>query len=356
MTVTIRDIAKDAAVSIATVSRLVNGSGYVGKATAERISEAIDRLGFRPNAIGRSLSTARTHTLGVVVPTLSNPVFADAVSGITESAREAGYNIMISATDYGQTDEAEAAATLLDSRVDAMVLTVRDPNASPALDMLERAGIPYRLIFNQPGVTNRPSVTVDNHSAGRAVATHFAALGHYRLAMISGGFAASDRAVARRNGFLAGAASAALLPPPVREVDFVALDVDAALRTLFETPASGPTGIFCSNDLLAISVIGGLERLGLKVPADVSVIGFDGITIGTHLHPTLATVVQPSREMGATAARLLLRCLDGHDDADPAVLPFTLRPGESAGPAGQLCPAELQNPTNHSEGNSQNDR
>ena len=347
MGATIRDVAQTAGVSVATVSRLVNGTGRVRDDTAHRVRTAIDRLGFRPNAVGRNLSTARTRTLGVVIPSLSNPVFADAVAGINTEAKAQGYTLMFMATEYARADEQALVGALLSYQVDGLILTVADAADSPVLDALDRDGVPYVLIYNQPTARRRPTVTVDNVTAGREVADLFADLGHERLAMVSGTLRASDRAHARRDGFVAGAEARGLAAPQVLEVDFVDLDADAAVAPLFADRAGAPTALFCSNDLLAISVIGALGRLGLGVPEDVSVIGFDGIAVGAQLHPTLATVAQPSRDMGRVATKRLLARLAGETAAPATVLPHTLRPGESAGPAAKPRPADLQVPFHH---------
>lgn len=339
---TIRDVARRAGVSTATVSRLINGSGPVGAATAARVRDAIDALDFRLNGVGRSLKTAHTRTLGVVIPSMTNPVFADAVAGIDEAARAAGYALMFTSTEYDPAREQEAVASLLGNRVDGLILTVADPARSAVLDRLDAAGTPYVLTYNQPGAHGRPTVTVDNVAAGRAVASHLAALGHARLAMVSGRFRASDRAVARQEGFRAGAAAHGLARPATAEMSFLETDAASVLRPLFADPATAPTALFCSNDLLAIAVIGALGRLGLAVPGAVSVVGFDGIAIGTHLHPTLATVVQPSREMGRAATRQLLGRLAGQSAPESVLLPHRLREGESAGQAARPHPADLQ--------------
>ncbi|MCP5373007.1 MAG: LacI family DNA-binding transcriptional regulator [Hyphomicrobiales bacterium] len=344
MAATIRDVAKRAGVSVATVSRLVNDTGRVRDETAERVRAAIADLGFRPNAVGRSLSTAHTRSLGIVIPSLSNPVFADAVAGINAEARAAGYTLMFTSTDYAPEEELRTVSALLEYRVDGLILTVADPADNPVLDLLQAAGVPYVLIYNQPCPRNHPTVTVDNVAAGREVALALAALGHRRLGMVSGTFTASDRAAARRDGFLAGCAEAGLPAPRVLEVDFVTPHLDRVLAPVYGDRAAAPTALFCSNDLLAISVIGALGRLGLKVPGDVSVIGFDGIAVGTHLHPTLATVIQPSHGMGRAATRQLLDRLAGEDRPATEILPHTLRLGESAGPAAKPSPADLQNP------------
>ncbi|MAX47476.1 MAG: alanine racemase [Rhodospirillaceae bacterium] len=341
---TIRDVALDAGVSIATVSRVVNKLGTVSKETEERVQQSIDRMGFRLNAFGRGLSTSRSYTIGVMIPSLSNPVFADAVSGITQEASKAGYNVMIAATDYQHAAEISTVSTFLERQIDGMILTVADPMHSDALDMLEAAQAPYALIYNQVSKSDRLTVTVDNVAAGDAVARCFHTQGHRTMAMISGSFAESDRAIARRDGFVTGIAALGLPTPVIHEVGFVNLDIEPVLQSLFEDQDKAPTALFCSNDLLAISFISGLERRGLRVPDDVSVMGFDGIAIGTHLHPTLATVVQPSKRMGEVAAQCLLCRINGEGGMQSTLLPFTLRLGESTGRACKQLPADLQTP------------
>jgi len=347
MVATIRDVAKKAGVSVATVSRLVNGTGRVRDETANRVRAAINDLGFRPNAVGRNLSSANTRSLGVVIPSLNNPVFADAVAGISAEARARGYTLMFTSTDYSPDDELRTVSTLLDYRVDGLILTVADAMKSSVPGMLKSAGVPYVLIYNQPCANEHPTVTVDNIAAGREVARTLIKLGHERLGMVSGQFAASDRARARRDGFMDGAAERGLAAPTVLEVDFVLPHLEETLGPIYDERETAPTALFCSNDLLAISVIGTLGRMGLDVPNDVSVIGFDGIAVGTHLHPTLATVIQPSHEMGRAATRQLLDRLVGKDCPMTEILPYTIRIGESAGLAAKPNPAALRNPTQH---------
>ena len=342
MAATIKDVARLANVSVATVSRLVNKTGNVRAEAAERIQNAIAELGFRPNAVGRSLKTARTKALGVVTPSISNPVFAETVAGVSEQARALGYNLMLTVTDYDLDGEETAVGALMGYQVDGLIATVADPETSPSLDMLEAASVPYTLVYNQPCARRRPTITVDNVAAGRDVARAFAAAGHCRFGMIAGSFKASDRSRARQTGFTQELEEAGFQPPTVREVDFVDGDVDEVVADLFQAVGDAPTALFCSNDLLAISVIGALRRRGLRVPEDASVIGFDGISAGTHLSPTLATVVQPSREMGRVAAQQLLGHLSGHAPPETVLLPHHLRLGESAGQAPKPVPADNQ--------------
>ncbi len=338
MSSTIRDVADRANVSVATVSRFVNGASNLRPQTAEKVRLAIEELGFRPNAVGRSLSTASTRTLGVVIPSISNPVFADAVAGITDVTRDEGYTLMLASTNYAPGEEALVVGKLLENRVDGVVLTVADPATSPALSLLRNSNVPFVLIYNQP-FEDCPTVTVNNVEAGKEVAEEFIRLGHTRLGMISGNFNASDRALARRNGFVFGARSKGLADPVIAEVDHEGRALVDNLDRIYSDLETAPTALFCSNDLLAISVIGYLRQHGFEVPQDISVIGFDGISVGSHLYPTLATIVQPSQEMGSAAARYLLARLMGKEPSSKRLHPHTFRNGDSAGPAGKLTPA-----------------
>ena len=341
MVATIRDVAKLANVSVATVSRYVNGTHKVRGKTADRVKAAIEELGFRPNAVGRSLSTSTTKSIGMVIPSISNPVFSEAVSGVTETVRAAGYSLTLTTSSYEPEGEVEAISTLLENRVDGVILTVTNPETSKALDLLDKSSVPYTMIYNQPS-EGRSTFTVDNVGAGRDVADELIRLGHQRLGMISGKFSASDRADARRVGFEAGAAATGLAAPVICEVDFDVQDISGVLEKMFQNMDKAPTALFCSNDILAISVIGGLRRMKVDVPGQVSVIGFDGISVGRHMYPTLATVAQPSKEMGRKAASHLLSRFSGGQDQETGILPHTFTLGESAGPACKLDPATPQ--------------
>lgn len=344
MASTIKDVAAKAGVSIATVSRYVNKTGQVHAKSAEKVQRAIDSLGFHPNVIGRNLKTSSTQTLGVVIPSLSNPVFADSVAGINDIARHSENTLMFTSTDYDPNAEIRAVTSLLEHRVAGLLLTVANPDDCPALDMVEASGTPYVLIYNQPGTRGRPTITVDNVNAGRDVAKAFISFGHRRLGMISGLFSASDRASARRDGFVSCILEAGLAKPLVHEIDFQEPNATDVVSEVFADWIVAPTALFCSNDLLAISVIGALERMGLSVPSDISVIGFDGITVGTQLHPKLSTVAQPSREMGREATRQLLGRINRNEGIESAFLPYTLKLEESAGPSDKRSPADLQMP------------
>ncbi len=343
---TIRTVAERAGVSIATVSRVINGQSSIRPATAERVQKAIAELSFRPNVIGRSLRTAQTRSFGVMIPSLANPVFADAVAGIQEAAKEAAYTTVITNSDYSAEEELVAVHTMLTHQVDGLILTVTQAENNPHLDQLDAEKIPYVLLYNQTQTPGRCAVSVDNVLAAREVAEHFVSLGHRRACMVTGRISASDRAASRCRGFLDGLHAAGVDDVPVVEVDFVNMDVIDVLREQLSS-ANPPSAFFCSNDALAIAVIGALRKLSIRVPDHVSVIGFDGIAIGELIEPCLTTVEQPSREMGRTAVRHLLDILSGVATKNMIILPHHLRPGATTGPVSDTDPIVLQNPPHH---------
>jgi DNA-binding LacI/PurR family transcriptional regulator len=324
---TIKDVADHAGVSIATVSRIVNGHETVGKKVREHVSESIKVLKFRPNIIGRNLKMSRTHILGVVVPTLSNPVFADMVGGVQEEARLAGYSTLMTMNEYQQGEEEIAVETLLNNRVEGLILTVANADNSPLCDRLDDENIPYVLLYNQPENLNRCAVAVDNAAGGARAAEEFVKLGHKHSGVIAGRFDHSDRSRARYKGFANYFKTQGLPDPILTEVDFSKANVQVAITWLLSQP-NPPTAIFCSTDLIAISVIGIITGLGMSVPDDISVMGFDGIDVGKLIQPSLTTISQPSRRMGRVAVQLLLDRLEGGQET-LRLMPFKFRPGES---------------------------
>lgn len=337
--VTIRTVAMKAGCSIATVSRVMNGIGRASPEVEARVRAAVAELSFRPSEIGRALKSLRTRTLGVVIPSLTNPVFASSVAGIEAEARARGHVPLVTATDYDSARERELVDTLIAQSVAGLVLTVADPDDNPTLDHLDREDIPYVLVYNEPTHTARAAVTVDNAAAGRALTQALVALGHRRILFVGGRFSSSDRSRLRHQGYVAAMGEAGLAPAPVLELDYMG-DAQAHRAPLEALLAASerPTALVCSNDLLALSITAAVRDLGLSVPDDVSVAGFDGISIGRLVSPALCTIDQPTRRMGERAVERLFGLMDGEDSRHVEHLPFTLRPGGSiaAAPSASL--------------------
>ena len=326
---TIKDVASHAGVSIATVSRIVNGHATVGEKVREHVNESIKILKFRPNVIGRNLKMSRTHIFGVVVPTLSNPVFSDMLCGVQEEARLAGYSTLFTMNEYQEGEEEVAVETMLNNRVEGLILTVANADNSALCDRLDEENIPYVLVYNKPETSNRCAVAVDNEAGGARAAEEFVKLGHKQCGVIAGRFSDSDRSKARYDGFAEYIKSQGLPDPVLAEVDFSKANVQIAINKFLSEP-NPPTAIFCSTDLIAISAISSITSLGLNVPDDLSVIGFDGTDVGKLIQPSLATISQPSQRMGRVAVQLLLDRLEGGKDT-LRLMPFKFQPGESVG-------------------------
>ncbi|MBU1361774.1 MAG: LacI family transcriptional regulator [Gammaproteobacteria bacterium] len=323
----IQSVAKKAGVSVATVSRAFNFPDKVVPATREHVHRVANELGYQPNASARSLRTQRTRVLGVVLPTLLNPVFAECLQGIARAAVAGGYAITPVTTGYVLDEEERAVRQLLAGNVDALILVVSNPAASVALQRLRAAGLPYVLIYNRH--PDHPCVSVDNEAAASGAVMRLVSLGHRRIGMVSGTLAASDRAQQRHRGFVRGMKAAGLKARTL-EIPFVEDAAASLARFLSATPRL--TAVFCSNDLLAVRCIRAAQRGGQNVPRDLSVVGFDGIAIGEDLTPSLSTVTQPNSEIGRQSVELLLRALDSGSPPDAAasrVLPHAFRAGES---------------------------
>lgn len=328
--VTIGAVAEAAGCSTATVSRVVNGGVGISPALRATVEASIRRLGYRPSAVGRSLKTRRSRTIGCIIPSLTNPVFAASVTGVEILARERRWSVLLSATDYERDREIDAIETLLSRDVEGLILTVTDPDDSPALDLLDSENVPYVLVYNEPRKKVRPAVTVDNARSTRLLAERLIALGHHRIGYVAGRFSSSDRSRRRYEGYLEAMEAAGIEAVPVIEVDYLAAS-DEHRHDLADRLASVgcPTALMCSNDLLAISIISALRALGHRVPKDISVTGFDGIALGAMLSPALATVDQQPNKLGLHAAERLLSGLELEAEMTREVqfIDFEIRPG-----------------------------
>jgi len=328
----IQAVAARAGVSVATVSRAFNFPDKVTPATRELVERVARELNYLPNASARTLRTQRSRVLGVVLPTLLNPTFAECLQGIARAAVAGGYAIIPVTTGYQLDEEERAVHLLLAGNVDGLILVVSNPSTSATLPRLRATGVPYVLAYNRH--PDHPCVSVDSEGAVADAVARLVLLGHRRIAMVSGTLAASDRAQQRYRGYLRGMADAGLDAPPLVEVPFVETAVDAISRQL--QSRHRPTALVCSNDLLAIRSIRAAHLSGLPVPDELSVVGFDGIALGEDLTPTLTTIAQPNSDIGRHSVELLMQAMAGGAvlQADASLLlPHAFRDGESCAEA-----------------------
>ncbi len=296
---TLGQVASRAGCSLATASRVLNGTGPVSDEMVRKVRRAAAELGYR--TAGPSASSKRRPVVGVLIPSITNPVFAASVSSIQSRMLVAGHGVLIAQSAYDPARERDAIASLLNQQPTGLILTLCDARRATTLpDDLP----PTVLLSNAPTARFPAAVNADNRLAGRDITEYLLSRGHRRILFVSGHFGASDRAMLRYEGYCDAMTAAGMTALDATQVAFVdgfeTLDLSAALSRFL------PSAIIASNDLLALGVIDALRRQGLAVPDDVSVAGFDGIAIGRLTDPILTTVEMPDLTMGAAAASLLL--------------------------------------------------
>jgi DNA-binding LacI/PurR family transcriptional regulator len=336
---TIRDVAARAGCSIATVSRVATGNGPVGAEMQKRVVVAALELGF---PLG-SPEHGQRPVLGVLVPSLTNPVFAGVLAGIEDCARSAGLSVIMGQSGYDSSTETSIVAALIAERPKGLILTVCDPSTSEALTQIAGKGLPAALVYNEYVPDGFGAVSVDNRAAMRRLTEELIALGHRRILFVGGRFTSSDRAVHRYQGYCDALTAAGLPVIAPQQVDFVDGAQDIDLSVAFSS--SNPTALVVSNDLLAVTVIASLRHMKLRVPEDVSVTGFDGMDIARHISPKLTTIVQPSRTMGVLAASMVIEVAAGRRRPGHIRADFTFTRGETIAPARDDRPVKASIPS-----------
>jgi DNA-binding LacI/PurR family transcriptional regulator len=285
-----------------------------------RVRRAAAELGYR--ASGRAITLSRRRpVIGVLIPSITNPVFAASLSSIQQRMLLAGHSVLIAQSNYDPAQEVDAVASLLNERPTGLILTVCNPERS---SVLSSALPPTVLLNNLPTARFAAAVTTDNFGAGRALTEHLLSHGHRRILFVGGHFGASDRAKLRYLGHLEAMAAAGAAPFDAFQIPFI----DSYEQLDLSGPAAlRPTAIIASNDLLALGVMGALRRLGLSIPRDISVAGFDGIAIGRLMDPPLTTVEIPDATLGAAAASLLLDIAENAAPPRHLTAPWRLRVG-----------------------------
>jgi DNA-binding LacI/PurR family transcriptional regulator len=304
---TIHDVAARAGVSKSLVSLVMRDAPQVSEVRRRAVLRAADELGYRPNAVARSLVRNRSNVLGIVLSDLHNPFFVEVVDGIEDEAISSHHRALFNTGSRTPGREAEALETLLQLRVDGVILagTVLPPRAIVAA--AENA--PVALVARPSRWPTIDSVTNDDRAGAGLAVDHLVSLGHRRIAHVDGGRGAG--AADRRNGFIGrmrrhGLASDAVVVPGAFTEEGGATGVETILRM-----RPRPTAVFVANDLAAVGALGVLRDHGLRVPEDVSIVGYDNVSLAGLDHVDLTTIDQPRRDMGAEAVRLLLERLDG---------------------------------------------
>jgi len=308
--VTIREIADLAGVSIATVSRVVNGREDVSDETRELVQRVVRERGYSANRSARGLSAGRTGFIGVTVPKVHPVYFSSILSGAAEALYEQDLRIVLCPTEHEHDREVSLLERLMHGTTDGALLVLPE-ETNDELESLLSYG--YRFVVVDPlkQLNDRiPAVSAANSSGANQAIKHLLGLGHRRIGAITGpiGWLATEE---RRRGYHAALASAGIMPDPALEVaaDFQVEGGIAAASRLLDA-AERPTAIFAFNDNLAIGAMQVARARGLRIPEDLSIVGFDDIEWAQHVTPELTTVRQPLAEMGRMAVSLLTRLLD----------------------------------------------
>ena len=329
---TIKHVAARAGVSFTTVSHVLNGTRRVSDSARERVERAVAEMGYAPSAVARALKMSETCILGVLVPNITNPFFAELTRGIEDCCRRTDYSVFLCNSDDDPVRQLRYLQTLLERRVDGLLLAAAAGEASALAKRLAAARVPTVVVDRSiPGLV-ADLVRVDHQGGAQTAVEHLLSLGHRAIGCLSGPaeFAVSRARVAGWREAMTQA-GIALDPGWLMEGDFSAAAGHGLTRRLL---ARGDvTAIFASNDLLAIGALRAAAELGIAVPSALSVVGFDGIDLGAYAYPALTTVGHPIRAMGEAAAAVLLeRIAEAPATCREVVLPAQLLMRESTGP------------------------
>ncbi len=331
---TIADVARHAGVSTATVSRVINSQSVVAPATRERVQAAVRELGYQPNALAASLVRRRSHTLGVVLPDISNPFFPEVVRGLEDAAHASGYNVILCNSDLDTAKEIEYFEVLRQKRVDGLIYHSGTITADH-LDAFRRLKLPVVLAATHDPRGELPCVLVDNRQAAAEAMEHLIGLGHGRIAVVTGSDPVSGES--RLQGYRDALTRHGLTLDDglALQAQWTADEAYQVTRELLKRRPL-PTAIAAASDLMALGVMGALRDGGIRVPEDVSVIGFDNIRLAGTIRPALTSMSQPMYDIGKEAALLLIRCL-AEEEPDSfrgrrLVLPHRLVVRESTAP------------------------
>ena len=329
---TIADVAKRAGVSTATVSRCLSSPDRVSAGTKERVLFAISELGYTPNFGAKALASKRTNTVGAVIPTMENAIFARGIQAFQEELQTSGATLLVASSNYDPKVEEEQIRTLISRGADALLL-IGKTRSHGIEDFVEARGVASVCAWVIDPSNRLKTVGFDNKLAMKELVTEVLRLGHKSIAFVVAILDGNDRAQDRLDGAYEALRDAGLSPEkmPVVEVQYSIEQGASAFDDLYARYPH-PTVIICGNDVLAAGALKRARELGIRVPEDISITGFDDIDLATIVCPALTTVHVPHREMGRQAAKRLMDMLAGNDAGKNASLDTHLVLRESLSP------------------------
>ena len=330
--ITIEDIASAANVGIATVSRTLNHPEIVRQDTREKIMKVVHELGYIRSGAARALASRQTYTVGAIIPTLNNAIFAACIDGFERVLSEANYTLLITVTKFDREHETIQLHKLLERGVDAVLLIGLD-HTKRSYALLENSNVCAVSIFGSRKSGKLPCIGFDNRKAAAATVDHLVSLGHKDIGMIAGITKGNDRARDRKNGVIKALEKHKLKYTASWFVEspYSHPDGRQAFKEIYEQDRK-PTAIVCGNDVLAMGALFEADACGVNVPKDVSITGFDNLPITEHLKPALTTIDVPSVEMGIKAAQAIVQKLKTGEKIKSRLLETKLLVRNTTGP------------------------
>ena len=321
---TLEDVAKAAGVSTATVSRCLNAPDRVVERTRTRVMDVIAQLGYTPNFGARVMAAKRTFTIGAIIPTMDNAIFARGVQAFQETLHDRGYTLLVASSGYSPTLEEEQIRALVSRGADGLLLIGHD-RPSTIYEYLDAQKVPTLAAWTYAADAPLPSIGFDNRAAMRALAEKVLSLGHKRIGMISAVTEGNDRARQRVEGIRNAMVAHGLDTASLRLVE-TRYDIDCGSDAFAQLMATDnpPSAVLCGNDVIAVGALHRARDLGIDVPGDVSVTGFDDMDIARIALPALTTVQVPHQEMGRNAADALVDMVEGKTAGASRELPTSL--------------------------------
>jgi LacI family transcriptional regulator len=320
MNITIYDVAREANVSMATVSRVVNGNPNVKPTTRKKVTEVIDRLGYRPNAVARGLASKKTTTVGVIIPDISNQIFAELARGIEDIATMYNYNIILSNSDQNMDKELRLLNTMLGKQVDGLVF-MSGNITEQHISEFEKSPVPIVLASAMEESGKIPSVNIDHEQAVYDAISTFIEGGHKRIAMVIGPLHEPVNAEKKLLGYKRALSDAGIEynEELVQEGDYTYDSGMEAFEKYLESDIK-PTAVFVGSDEMALGVVHAAADKGFVIPNDFEVITSENTKLSLMVRPQLTTIVQPLYDIGAVAMRLLTKLMNKEEVTEQKVI------------------------------------
>jgi LacI family transcriptional regulator len=341
--VKIEDVARQASVSPATVSRVLNHPQIVRPELRDKVARAIASLSYTRDSAARALKSGRMRTIGAIVPTLGLSIFAEGVEALQNRLSENGYTLFIANSQYDQRRELQEMQSLIERGIDGIVL-VGGSHAAELRTLIAHAGVPVITTYVSKAQGGIPAIGIDNQRATRELTRYLLDLGHLRFGAIANVPPANDRSRARLDGIQRALAEAgiSLQPSQIIRTDYSLAQGRSALRQLINDHPD-TTAVICTTDMLAIGAMAEARKIGLTVPQQLSITGFDDVELSAQVDPPLTTIGVPAAEIGRGAADYLINAIEGLQIPKSVQLPFRLIMRASSAPPRAITASPRRN-------------